>query len=75
MEGMAILLTRSQGVTVSQAVALTLSIRLVQIFWNLIAGLFVLRGGYHAPTETEQHELDEDSDEPREAVASMALQV
>jgi uncharacterized protein (TIRG00374 family) len=66
MEGMAILLTRRQGVTVSQAVALTLAIRLVQIFWNLIAGLFVLRGGYHAPTETEQHELDEDEPPPVE---------
>ena len=43
--------------------ALTLSIRLVQIFWNLVAGLFVLRGGYHAPTETEQHELEEDEPE------------
>jgi len=76
MEGMAILLTQGQGVTVSQAVALTLAIRLVQIFWNLIAGLFVLRGGYHAPSETEQHELDEDTDEPPpEPAAQLALQV
>ena len=63
MEGMAILLTHHQGVTVSQAVALTLSIRLVQIFWNLVAGLFVLRGGYHAPSQTEQHELEADEPE------------
>ena len=26
--------------------------------WNLVAGLFVLRGGYHAPTAAEQHELE-----------------
>ena len=63
MEGFAILLTRSQGVTISQAVALTLSIRLVQIFWNLIAGIFVLRGDYHAPTDKEQHELEEEEPE------------
>jgi hypothetical protein len=60
MEGFAVLLTRSQGVSVSQAVALTMSIRLVQIFWNLVAGIFVLRGGYHAPTAVEQHELEDD---------------
>jgi hypothetical protein len=57
MEFFAILLTRSQGVTVSQAFALTMSIRIVQILWNLTGGILVLRGGYHAPTESEQHEL------------------
>jgi len=56
MEFFAILLTRKQGCTVSQAFALTMSIRLVQIFWNLWGGIFVMRGGYHAPTEKEQHE-------------------
>ncbi len=59
MEAFAILLTRNQGVTISQAFALTMSIRLVQILWNLTGGLFVLRGGFHAPTETEQKELEE----------------
>lgn len=54
------LTTKRYPVSVGQAVALVLAIRLVQIFWNLIAGLFVLRSGYHAPTEAEQHELEED---------------
>jgi uncharacterized protein (TIRG00374 family) len=58
MEGFAVLLTRSQGVTVSQAFALTMSIRMVQVIWNLTGGLFVLRGGFHAPTENEKEELD-----------------
>ena len=57
MEFFAILLTRSHGVTISQAFALTMSIRVVQILWNLTGGIFVLRGGFHAPTEAEQHEL------------------
>ena len=57
MEFFAILLTRPQGATVSQAFALTMSIRLVQILWNLTGGIFVIRGGYHAPTEKEQESL------------------
>lgn len=61
MEYFAVLLTRGQGATVSQAFALAMSVRLVQIFWNTVAGLFVLRGGFHAPTETEAHELDDDA--------------
>jgi uncharacterized protein (TIRG00374 family) len=60
MEFFAILLTRSQGVSVSGAFALTNSIRLIQILWNLTGGVFVLRGGYHAPTETEKETLEED---------------
>lgn len=75
MEGFAVLLTQSQGVTVSQAVALTMSIRLVQIFWNLIAGLFVLRGDYHPPTASEQHELEEDEPEVLVAENSLPVQV
>ena len=66
MEFFAILLTSRQGCTVSQAFALTMSIRLVQIFWNLTGGIFVLRGKYHAPTEKEQESVesdDADSDE------------
>jgi uncharacterized protein (TIRG00374 family) len=58
MEAFAIVLTRSQGCTVSQAVALSMSIRVVAILWNLTGGAFVLRGGFHAPTEAERHELD-----------------
>ncbi|HYO09370.1 MAG TPA: lysylphosphatidylglycerol synthase transmembrane domain-containing protein [Tepidisphaeraceae bacterium] len=60
MEFFAILLTRKQGCTVSQAFALTMSIRLVQIFWNLWGGLFVMRGGYHAPTPKEQASVEHD---------------
>jgi uncharacterized protein (TIRG00374 family) len=60
MEFFAILLTRRQGCTVAQAFALTMSIRLVQILWNLTGGLFVLRGGFHAPTAGEQKTLEED---------------
>jgi hypothetical protein len=57
MEFFAILLTKREGMTVSQAFALTMSIRLVQIFWNLVGGLFVLRGGFHAPTPKEEAEV------------------
>jgi uncharacterized protein (TIRG00374 family) len=64
MEFFAILLLRREGATVSQAFALTMSIRLVQMFWNLAGGVFVFRGGYHAPTEKEQKELEADSDVP-----------
>jgi uncharacterized membrane protein YbhN (UPF0104 family) len=66
MEFFAILLTRPQGATVSQAFALTMSIRLVQIIWNLSGGIFVIRGGYHAPTEREQETLVDETppDEP-----------
>lgn len=63
MEPLAVELTRTQGVTVSQAFALVMAIRFCQIFWNLIASIFVLRGGYHAPTQQEAHELDSDEDE------------
>lgn len=64
MEFFAILLTRPQGATVSQAFALTMSIRLVQIFWNLTGGIFVIRGGYHAPTETESASIENTDDFP-----------
>ncbi len=62
MEAFAVLLTRRQSVTISQAFALTMSIRLVQIIWNLTGGIFVLRGGFHAPTEKEAEELETDED-------------
>jgi uncharacterized membrane protein YbhN (UPF0104 family) len=64
MEFFAIALTQQYGTTVTQAVALTLSIRLVAILWNLTGGIFVFRGGYHAPTAAEQEELEHDTDEP-----------
>lgn len=59
MEFFAIQLTKQYGTTVSQAFALTMSIRVVQMVWNLTGGFFVLRGGYHAPTATEQEELEQ----------------
>jgi uncharacterized membrane protein YbhN (UPF0104 family) len=62
MEYFAILLIGRQGGTVSQAFALTMSIRMVQILWNLTGGIFVFRGGYHQPTEAEQRELNEPDD-------------
>jgi len=69
MESFAVLLTQKQGVTVSQAIALAMSIRIGQMFWNLLGGgLFVLRGGYHAISEKEQEELEQDEDEPQGAV-------
>ena len=60
MEYFAIRLTETRGATVSQAFALTMSIRLVQILWNLTGVYFVLRGHYHSPTESEKHEVDVD---------------
>ena len=61
MEFFAVALTQKQGATVSQAFALTMSIRVVQILWNLTGGIFVLRGGYHAPTESEQLEMQRET--------------
>ncbi|MDB5296726.1 MAG: hypothetical protein JWO31_2709 [Phycisphaerales bacterium] len=64
MEVFAVQLTKHHGVTAAQAVALMMCVRLTAMFWNLVAGLFVLKGGYHAPTDAEQHEMD--ADEPAE---------
>ena len=60
MEFFAVQLTKRQGVTVSQAFAWVMAIRLIQILWNLAAGLFVIRGGYHAPTQKETDDLETD---------------
>ncbi|MDP9174607.1 MAG: flippase-like domain-containing protein [Planctomycetota bacterium] len=76
MEYFAINLLEPQGVTVGQAFALTMSIRLTQIFWNLSGGYFVLRGGYHAPTQTEQNEVEsEDEDRPKGKAAGQPTSV
>ena len=37
-----------------------MSIRLVQILWNLTGSYFVFRGHFHKPTEAEQREVEED---------------
>jgi uncharacterized protein (TIRG00374 family) len=60
MEGFAILLLRPQGGTIAQAFALTMCIRVVGILWNLTGGIFVLRGGFHALTDDEQHSIQSD---------------
>ena len=67
MEAMAFLMLQKQGVTVGQTLALTMSIRMVQIIWNLTGGIFVLRGGYHAPTDAEQQTLEADLITPTSA--------
>jgi hypothetical protein len=60
MEVFAVALTARQGASVSQAFALTMSIRAVQIFWNLTGGIFVMRGDYHAPSASETQALSGD---------------
>lgn len=59
MEYLAVLLTHGQGATVSEAVALAMSVRVVQMLWNLTGGFFVLRGNFHTPTAGEQNDLDD----------------
>jgi uncharacterized protein (TIRG00374 family) len=72
MEYFAILLTQKQGATVSQAFALTMSIRMVQILWNLTGGLFVLRGGYHQPSDEEQRGMEGADGDGGDAMARVA---
>jgi hypothetical protein len=63
-EYFAIKLLQSQQVTVAQAFALTMSIRLMQMIWNLAGGIVVFRGGYHVPTQSEQKQIEaEDEDQ------------
>jgi uncharacterized protein (TIRG00374 family) len=71
MEAFALLLTHPLGVTVAQAVALTMSIRLVQILWNLTGGIFVLTDNFHLPTPAEEKKIEEeDQDEPPQKAAT-----
>lgn len=60
MEFFAVQLLSTQGATVAEALALTMSIRLVHMLWNLTGGIFVFRGGYHSLSEEEEHELVDD---------------
>src|SRR5262249_52910335 len=69
MEFLALNLTRVYGTTAGQAFAWTMSIRLVQVLWNLTGGLFVFRGNYHPPTEAEQAEVT-DNASPKPAPAA-----
>lgn len=70
MEFFAIRLTERHGVTIAQAFILTMSIRLVQIMWNLVGGLFALRGDYQAPTEAQARDLNLENTADSSAVAS-----
>ncbi len=64
MEFFAYLLMRGQKATVADALVLTMSIRFVQIFWNLLAGVFLLRGSYQAPTTKETEDMGITDEEP-----------
>ena len=57
MEFLALQLTKVYGTSAGQAFAWTMSIRLIQVLWNLTGGLFVFRGNYHPPSEREQTEV------------------
>ena len=73
MEFFAIKLLQPLGCSVAEAVVLTMCIRLVQVLWNLAGGMFVLRGGYHTPTQSEQRQVEaEDEDVPHESAALKA---
>jgi hypothetical protein len=63
-EYFAIKLLQSQQVTVAQAFALTMSIRLMQMIWNLVGGIVVFRGGYHVPTPIEQKQVEAEDQDP-----------
>ncbi len=72
MEFFAIKLTEKQGATVSQAFALTMAIRVVQILWNLTGGVFVLRGSYRAGQAAETDGV-QDQDKPSNLAQSSEL--
>ena len=38
-----------------------IQVSMASMLWNLTGGIFVLRGGYHAPTATEQKEMEGDT--------------
>jgi hypothetical protein len=49
-----------------------MSIRMVQILWNLTGGLFVLRGGYHQPSDEEQRGMEGADGDGGDAMARVA---
>lgn len=63
MEWIGFQLLSRQGALVSHVLALTLSIRIVQIFWNLTGGIFVARGRFESPHGS----LDDIADEEEPA--------
>lgn len=62
MEWIGFQLLSRQGALVSDVLALTLSIRIVQILWNLTGGIFVARGGFESPHGSLDDIADEDED-------------
>lgn len=62
MEWIGFQLLSRQGALVSEVLALTLSIRIVQILWNLVGGIFVARGGFESPHGSLDDIADEDED-------------
>ena len=60
METFALLLTSKQGATASQALALAMSIRVVELIWSLFGGIFVLRGGFSSPPQSAVDEIGDD---------------
>lgn len=77
MEWIGFQLLSRQGALVSEVLALTLSIRIVQIFWNLAGGIFVARGKFESPHGNLDDIADEDEDptpaEPGEAAADAQI--
>ncbi|MEM8873982.1 MAG: lysylphosphatidylglycerol synthase transmembrane domain-containing protein [Planctomycetota bacterium] len=63
-EFFAVLLLQRQGVTVGEAFALTMFIRLAHILWYLTGGLFVLKGGYGEGKTSDDAEPDTPAAEP-----------
>jgi uncharacterized protein (TIRG00374 family) len=62
MEWIGFQLLSRQGALVSEVLALTLSIRIVQILWNLTGGIFVARGGFESPHGSLDDIADEDEE-------------
>ncbi len=62
MEWIGFQLLSRQGALVGEVLALTLSIRIVQILWNLTGGIFVARGGFESPHGSLDDIADEDED-------------
>jgi len=37
----------------------------VQIFWNLVGVIFVVRGGFHVPSKSEQKQAEEEDEDEK----------
>lgn len=73
MEAIGFLLLSKQGVLVSEVLALTLSIRVVQMLWNLVGGIFVLRGGFEKPAAGSSFDAIADEEEAPEPASAGTL--